>query len=81
MQSNDPNVLNATGDDPSTETIDSGIVTFQPRGLVPESVLTDTMMGADTSTLTQGHPHQIGASPEWYQTKIVWSKSANPGTR
>ena len=67
MQSDHPNVLNATGDDPSTETIDSGIVTFQPRGtdLAPESMLTDTMMdpgtmGAYTSTPIQEQPHRFG---------------------
>ena len=57
MQYDDPNGLNAAGDDPFTETIDSGIFTLQPRGtgLAPESVVTDTTMdpgtmGADTST-------------------------------
>ena len=67
MQSDDPNGLNAVGDDPFTETIDSWIVTLQPCGTsrAPESVLTDTTMdpetmGADTSTSIQGQPHQFG---------------------
>ena len=52
--------------------MDSGIVTHQPRrtGPGPESVLTNTTMdpgtvGADTSTPVQGQPHpQNGARPK-----------------
>ena len=67
MQSDNPNDLNAAGDDPFTETTDSWIVTLQPRGtgLAPESVLTDTpmdlgTMDVDTSTPVQGQPHRFG---------------------
>ena len=76
MQSGDPNVVDAAGDDRPDETTDSGIVAFQPCGsdLAPESVLTDTMMdpgttGANTSTPVQGQSHWFGprngVRPRW----------------
>ena len=67
MQSGSPNDLNAAGDDPLTETMDSEIVTLQPHGPASalESGLTDTTMdpgtiSADASTPVQGQPHQFG---------------------
>ena len=48
--SDDPDVSNAAGYDRFTETIDSGVVTFQPRGSGPtlESVLIDIKMDPGT---------------------------------
>ena len=67
MQSNDANVLGATGDDPPDETTDSGIATL-PSGWTdpaPESVLTDTTrdpgtVGTDAVTPAQGQPPRLG---------------------
>ena len=65
MQYGSPNDLDAARNDPFIETMDLGIVTLQPRGPAPESVLMDITMdpgtiGADASTLSQGQPHRVG---------------------
>ena len=89
MQSGDPNVLGASGDDRPDETTDSGIVTFQPcaSGPAPEFVLTDTMkdpgtMGADTSTPAQGQFPRFGpqndTSPKLFGIDLPTPVSGKP---
>ena len=67
MQSDDLNVLNATGDVRPDETTDSGIATLPPGGTdpAPESGLTDTTrdpgtVGADAAIPAQGKPPRLG---------------------
>ena len=67
MHSDDPNVLNATGDDRPDETTDSGIASLPPGGAdpAPESMLTDTTRDpgtvvADDATPALGQLPRLG---------------------
>ena len=84
-----PGDLKAAGDDPFTETMNSGIITLQPHGPgpAPESVLTDTTidpgtMGADASTLIEGQPHrfdpQNGARPKPFDLNLPTQVPGKP---
>ena len=72
MQSGSPGDLEAAGDDQSTETMDSAIVTPPPPhphgpDPAPESVLTDTTMDSGTMQMLP-HPQRTASSiwpPEW----------------
>ena len=73
MQSGSLGDLEAAGDDPFTITMDSGIVTLQPRGPgpAPESMLTDTTM--DPGTRVQMHPHPSKMHPHPSKDSLIGS--------
>ena len=80
MQSDDPNVLNATGDDRPVKTTDSGIATLPPGGTDPatESVLTVTTrdpetVGADAATPAQWQPPRLGLQGG---TRLFWAANS-----
>ena len=73
MQYGSPNDLDAAGNDPFIEAMDLGIVTLQPRGPAPESVLMDITMdpgtiGADASTPSKDS--LIGSAPRMVPDRI-----------